>query len=443
MVSRPVPTTGINTGSNWADQGTSIRMDSMSLVIALLLHAPLYFMKVDAHKKQIDTPSERLVSVDLLDTLKKEEPAPPPPPAAAPKGNSIRERLMKLVHKEPPPPAPAVKAAPVEQKLADAPNKIALAPKLDVADKIAPKLQTKSGFETKADPKLIEQKQLAMNTVVGGIAPLSAKRVGVIANRDLINKSDKGKFAVGAKDVSDIGGDSAPSLAGAGPVATLAINTAGKGSVEKFSAAPVQKSDKGRIGGVAVPTMGGGPQLGLRDSIIARDAGPGQISGGKAGRVAGGIPGGTLGAAKHDAGRFGGTEGGVVGGVAGGHGSVIGGTGSSTIASGNAAVAHAREKKSMFTITGELQNRQIINQVTPEYPAWAQAQGVEASVVLEFTVDAEGNVKPNVVVRRTTGYPKLDESAIRALKQWKFAPLPAGKENREEVGLITFNYALS
>ncbi len=443
MVSQTMTSTGINTGSSWADQGTSIRMDTMSLVIAVLLHAPLYFVHVDAHKKQIDKPSERLVSVDLVDTLKKEEPAPPPPPAPAPKGNSIKDRLLKLVHKEPPPPAPAVKEKPVEQKLVDAPNKIALAPKLDVADKIAPKLQTKSGFETKADPKLIEQKQLAMNTAVGGIAPLSAKRMGVIENRDLINKSDKGKFAVGTKSVSDIGGDTGPSLAGAMPAQTLAINTAGKSSVEKFSAAPVQKSDKGRIGGVAVPTVGGGPQLGLRDSIIARDAGPGQIAG-KAGGVAGGIPGGVPGGTKRDAGRFGGTDGGVAGGVAGGRvGGVVGGTGSSTIASGNAAVARAREKKSMFTITGELSNRQIVRQVTPEYPAWAQAQGVEASVVLEFTVDAEGNVKPNVVVRRTTGYPKLDDSAIRALRQWKFAPLPAGQENKEEVGLITFNYSLS
>jgi len=431
---------GINTGSSWANQGTSIRMDTVSLVIALLLHAPLYFVRLDSHKKQEDKSSERLVSVDLIDTLKKEEPAPPPPPA--PKGNSMRDRIMKLVRKEPPPPAAPVKAKPVEQKLADAPNKIAIQPKLDVADKIAPKLQTKVGFETKADSKLIEQKQLAMNTAVGGIAPLSAKRVGVIENRDLINKSDKGKFAVGSKSVADIGGDTGPTLAGAAPAQTLAINTAGKGSVEKFSAAPVQKSDKGRIGGVAVQSVGG-PQLGLRDSIIARDAGPGQISGAKAGGVTGGVPGGVPGGTKRDAGRFGGTEGGVAGGVAGGRGSVVGGTGSSVIASGNAAVTRAREKKSMFTITGELSDRQIVRQVTPEYPAWAQAQGVEASVVLEFTVDAAGSVKTNVVVRRTTGYPKLDESAIRALRQWKFAPLPAGQENKEEVGLITFNYSLS
>ena len=75
-------------------------------------------------------------------------------------------------------------------------------------------------------------------------------------------------------------------------------------------------------------------------------------------------------------------------------------------------------------------------------PAWAQEQGISASVILEFTVDPEGNVKNVIVVRRTSGYPKLDESAMQALRQWKFVPLGAG-ENRNEVGQITFNYSLS
>jgi TonB family protein len=47
-----------------------------------------------------------------------------------------------------------------------------------------------------------------------------------------------------------------------------------------------------------------------------------------------------------------------------------------------------------------------------------------------------------MVVRRTSGYPKLDESAIKALKQWKFVALTTD-ENREEVGQITFNYSLN
>lgn len=412
----------------------SLKRDAVSLALALLLHVPFYFMKVDAHKHRVETSKERLVSVDLLDSLQKEEPAPPPAPIV--KTDSIKDKLMKLVRKEPPPPPPPAPKPVPEQKLQDAPNKIAIQPKLDLAQKIEPKLQTKEGFKTQADPKLIEQKNLAMNVPPTGIAPLSAKRVGVIENRDSL-KSDKGKFAVGAKEVSDIGGDTGPSLAGAAPAPTLAIRTGAK-SVEKFSAAPLQKSDKGRIGGVPVADVGGA-NLGLRDSIIARDATPTQIAAGKAGGVAGGLPGGVIGGTRRDQGRF---EGSDAGGVAGGKGSIVGGAGTSVISKGIPATPKAREKKNAFSITGPLKDRDIERQVAPEYPAWAQAQGIEASVILEFTVDPTGMVKPNIVVRRTSGYPKLDDTAIKALRQWKFVPLPPEK-NEDQIGLITFNYSLS
>ncbi len=153
--------------------------------------------------------------------------------------------------------------------------------------------------------------------------------------------------------------------------------------------------------------------------------------------MAGGIPGGT--GTKRDAGRFQGT--GVAGGVEGGTG-----LGSGSVRSAapkiNEVAVRKKEKQSMFTITGPLKDRKIEKQVIPDYPAWAQSQGIEASVVLEFTVDANGFVKNNVVVRRTSGYPKLDDTAIKALRLWKFVAL-VGDENREEVGLITFNYSLN
>jgi TonB family protein len=407
----------------------SVKRDAVALLVALAFHVPFYFMKIDAHKKMTAKDSERLVSIDLLETLKKEEePAPPPP---APKADSIKDRLMKLVRKEPPPPVPTPTPKPLEPpKLADAPNKIALDPKLDMK-KIEPKLQTKEGFKTQADPKLVQEQKLAMNAAPTGIAPLSAKKVGIVEDRAKL-KSSKSNFATADKDIADIGGDTGPALAGAVPAPAIQIRTAKQGSVEKFSAAPVQKSDKGRIGGVSVEEVGG-PKLGLRDQIIARDAAPSQISTAKTGG-AGAVPLAT----KRDAGKFGGVEGGVAGGAVGG---VVGGTGATAINTAP-AVQKPRVKKDAFSITGPLKDRAIVNQVVPEYPAWAQAQGIEASVVLECTVDASGTVMPNIIVRRTSGYPKLDETAIKALRNWKFVPLPAEK-NENQVGLITFNFSLS
>jgi TonB family protein len=416
---------------SWKDHETSLGWDVTSFLFAVALHLPLFFMKFDNHKKSIDAPSHRLVAIDLIEPeLPKPVVEAPPPPIA--KENSLMERLKALVKHEPPPPPPEKK--PVEQKLAEAPKAIPLAPKLDLPEKLAPKLESKAGFQTQADPNLVKQQQLAMNVAPTGIAPLSAKKLGTLDDRAKV-MSSKGAFHVGQNEqLSGIG--NGPALAGAGaPV--IALPTGKSGSTEKFSAPVTQKSDKGRIGAVPDVGLGGGKPLGLRDAMIARDAAPTQIgnTGGRAGGVAGGIPGGT--GSKRNAGSF---QGGAVGGSAGG---ISGGTvGGIQTAPRIAETPRRREKPQMFTITGPLKDRKIERQVVPEYPAWAQAQGISASVVLEFTVDPTGVVKSTIVVRRTSGYPKLDQSAIDALSHWKFVPLADG-ENRDEVGLITFNYSLS
>ena len=41
--------------------------------------------------------------------------------------------------------------------------------------------------------------------------------------------------------------------------------------------------------------------------------------------------------------------------------------------------------------------------------AWAEEQGIMGSVRLYFTVDAAGNVRSNIRVTKTTGYPALDQ----------------------------------
>jgi TonB family protein len=95
----------------------------------------------------------------------------------------------------------------------------------------------------------------------------------------------------------------------------------------------------------------------------------------------------------------------------------------------------------MFSITGPLADRTVANRVVPAYPEWARKQAIEASVVLQFTVTPEGDVKNNILVIRTTGYPAMDDLAVQALKQWKFAPLPPD-QLRDEVGTITFNFSV-
>lgn len=430
----------IPTGLSWADQGTSIRFDVLSFAFALAFHVPLYFMKFDTTKKAVDvTKKERLVSVDLLDEIPKPDVAPPPPPVVE-KESKIMQKLKALMQSKPAPPPPAPVKKPEPQNIETGPKPIELQAKMKELPPVAPKLESKSGFQTTVDAKLVKEQKIAMDTAKPGIAPISAQRVGTLEDRAAA-KTNKGNFQVKASEsLGSIGGGKGD-LAGV-EAPTIQIATARKESVESFSAALPQKTDKGKAGGFSAPSLAE-PSMGLRDKIIARDAQVGMI-GGTSSRA--GVPhgtgsgpldstGGGVGT-KRDAGSF---KGDIPGGVGGGAG-----TGSAIKATPQLVPIQAKpkEKKSMFTITGPLKDRKIEQQVIPSYPAWAQAKGIEAAVVLQFTVLPDGTVKNTIVVQRTSGYPQLDEEAIKALRKWKFVALP-DDENREEVGFITFNFSLS
>lgn len=433
-------TAAMPTNMKWNDEGPSFRFDVLGFVLALALHTPLFFMKFNEHKKSIDTPRERLVSIDMVgpEIFKKEE-APPPPVAPVVKENSLMERLKALVHKEPPPP-PAPKKEEAPKQLDLGPKQIDLKSQMSQLPQVAPKIESKTGFKTDMDPKLAEEKKLAMNAGGPALAPLTASKVGTLSPKSTINS--KSGFQISkTESLSSISG-SGPKMADAAAPA-IAIRSGSTGSKEQYSAAPVQKADKGRLGDVAGGSLNDS-SMSLRDKMIMRDAAPSAINtGGSGSRIAGAGTGSGVASGKKDAGRF--TDAGVAGGVAGGvPGGKLGGTGTAINTAGSAVITQVpkkRQEKSLFVIQGDLKDRKIVHQQIPEYPEWAQSQGIEASVVLEFTVKPDGSVKPIIAVRRTSGYPKLDESAIQALRQWKFVPL--ADENREEVGLITFNYSLS
>ena len=372
------PAAAFNIGSGWNNQRPTLGMDALSLIFALGLHLPLVFMKFDVHKKVIDRPGERLVSVDLIEPEKpkpvEETPALPPPP---PKPTWM-DKLKALAHKEPPPPPPPA-PKPLPEKLLEAPKPLALQPKLDLP-KVAPALESRAGFKPTADPKLLEQQQKLVNAPIPGIAPISALKLGVNDNRAAV-KNSKGNFIIAYNyTLNGIGGG--PTLADAAAPA-IAIRTGRTATTENFSAPVTQKTDKGRIGAVPAGGLNSGPALGLRDSIIARDAAPTQITSHSSAGLPGGIPGGT--GSKQDAGHFQ---------TAGAPGGMVGGVGTAASLSSTApTIPKKREKPSLFSIAGELQDRKILKQVAPEYPSWAQDQGISASVVLEFTVDPSGSVQ--------------------------------------------------
>jgi len=60
-----------------------------------------------------------------------------------------------------------------------------------------------------------------------------------------------------------------------------------------------------------------------------------------------------------------------------------------------------------------------IKEVAPVYPAIARSAGVQGEVVIEATIDDEGNVADARVVKSV---PLLDQAALEAVQQWRYQP---------------------
>lgn len=120
-------------------------------------------------------------------------------------------------------------------------------------------------------------------------------------------------------------------------------------------------------------------------------------SGGEEGGIEGGVEGGVQG------GVIGGTPGGVIGGQLGG---VIGGT-----TTGEETPIH---------ITAEVTKPELIHRVEPDYPEIARKAHIQGVVILEAVITTSGSVEEVKVLKSIQ--PTLDQSAMNAVKQWKYKP---------------------
>ncbi len=92
-------------------------------------------------------------------------------------------------------------------------------------------------------------------------------------------------------------------------------------------------------------------------------------------------------------------------------------------------------------LAGPVADRPILHSVTPVYPEWAKGEAVEGTVTLRFYVRADGSIKENILVEKTAGFDDFDQSAVAALREWRFQPLHAGRTG-EQWGTITFQFRL-
>jgi protein TonB len=132
---------------------------------------------------------------------------------------------------------------------------------------------------------------------------------------------------------------------------------------------------------------------------------------------------------------LGGLEGGVPGGVEGGvPGGVVGG-----IVGGLPAVAPPPPGPKVVQIGGQIAAPRLVRRVDPVYPDLARLSRVTALVILEAEVDTRGHVKSVRVLR---GHPLFDESAMEALRQWRYQPLLLNGEPYGFVLTVTMGFQL-
>ena len=127
-----------------------------------------------------------------------------------------------------------------------------------------------------------------------------------------------------------------------------------------------------------------------------------------------------------------GVPGGVEGGVPGG---VIGG-----IVGGLPDAPPPPKKQEPVRVGGDIRPPNKIKDAAPSYPEIAKQARVQGIVILEAIIDPAGNVT-NVRVLRSI--PLLDQSAINAVKQWKYEPTMLNGVPVPIVMTVTVNFALS
>jgi protein TonB len=110
-----------------------------------------------------------------------------------------------------------------------------------------------------------------------------------------------------------------------------------------------------------------------------------------------------------------GVMGGVAGGIPGGSaGGVIGG-----IISSNNVVAPKVAAPQRIRVSSGVSAGNLVRKVTPQYPSIARTAHVQGNVVLEAEISKSGDV---VNLHVISGPPLLQQSAIDAVKQWKYRP---------------------
>ncbi len=81
--------------------------------------------------------------------------------------------------------------------------------------------------------------------------------------------------------------------------------------------------------------------------------------------------------------------------------------------------------------------KSAVSKPTPEYSPVARQMKVTGHVEVEATVATDGSVES---VKVLTGNPLLTNSAVNAVKRWKFAPFTQNGEPAKALTILSFDF---
>jgi protein TonB len=90
-------------------------------------------------------------------------------------------------------------------------------------------------------------------------------------------------------------------------------------------------------------------------------------------------------------------------------------------------------------VGGIIEPPRKLSHVAPVYPELARTARVSGFVIIEATIDEEGNVRDTRVLR---SIPLLDRAAVDAVRQWRFTPTVLNGQVIPVVMTVTVNFRL-
>lgn len=140
-----------------------------------------------------------------------------------------------------------------------------------------------------------------------------------------------------------------------------------------------------------------------------------------------------------------GVVGGVAGGAAGGQiGGVIGGIISSTPTVAPPPPPPVKKAPppppKRIRVGGSVQKARLERQIKPVYPPLARQARIQGTVKLTAIIAKDGTIQELQVM---SGHPLLIQSAIQAVKQWKYKPTLLNNQAVEVVTQIDVNFTLT